>query len=125
MPRRRRGPEEEIQRSCVQWLLVQENLGKLTFFHPANGGFRSKAEAGVFKAMGVRAGVPDLVILYPGGRAGFVEIKAGKGRLTESQMAWRDLLQDMGFGWREVRSLDDLMMAVDEEVGRNEHRRAS
>jgi hypothetical protein len=35
--------------------------------HVPNGGGRSKAEAGIFKAMGVLAGFPDLLVIGPGG----------------------------------------------------------
>jgi hypothetical protein len=33
--------------------------------HVPNGGGRSKAEAGIFKAMGVLAGFPDLLVIGP------------------------------------------------------------
>jgi hypothetical protein len=55
-------PEEALQRSVVGLLAIYENRGLLTYAHVPNGGRRSKAEAGAFKAMGVRAGVPDLLI---------------------------------------------------------------
>jgi hypothetical protein len=32
------------------------------YFHCPNGGKRSKAEGGIFKALGVRAGMPDLIV---------------------------------------------------------------
>lgn len=42
------------QYPCLRWL-----------FHVPNGGSRSKIEGARFKAMGVRAGVSDLLLLYP------------------------------------------------------------
>lgn len=42
------------ERPCLRWL-----------FHVPNGGSRSKIEGARFKAMGVKPGVSDLILLYP------------------------------------------------------------
>jgi hypothetical protein len=56
--------EEQLHRACVAHL--QAALPKPWFFwHTANGGGRSKAEAGILKAMGVLAGMPDLFVMGP------------------------------------------------------------
>jgi hypothetical protein len=34
------------------------------YFHPANGGYRRPVEAAIMKALGVRAGVSDLIFLH-------------------------------------------------------------
>ena len=52
--------EEAVQRAVAAHLHALGRLD-LVWFHPANGGARNKAEAGRFRAMGVRAGVPDLM----------------------------------------------------------------
>lgn len=57
-------PEENLHRACVQYL--QAALPKPWFCaHVPNGGGRSKAEAGILKAMGVLAGMPDLLVFGP------------------------------------------------------------
>ena len=57
-------PEERVQRELVAYL--RANLPKpWLVFHVPNGGGRSKAEAGILKAMGVLAGVPDLLVIGP------------------------------------------------------------
>ncbi len=55
--------EEGIQRAVAQYLdmCLPEDA---VWWHTPNGGARSKAEAGAFKAQGVKAGVPDVVIVY-------------------------------------------------------------
>ncbi len=73
MTGRRRHPEQQLQRAVVEYLRIMENMRKLAFFHPANGGGRTRTEAAIFKGLGVRPGVPDLVLLLPDGRAAFVE----------------------------------------------------
>lgn len=57
--------EEKLQRQLVAYLRAALPAAWIVF-HPANGGGRSKAEAGILKAMGVLAGVPDLFVIGPG-----------------------------------------------------------
>ena len=106
-PKRNR-PEQAIQKAVIQYLMILENLGELTFFHVPNGGRRSKTEGGIFKAMGVKPGVADLVILLPGGRTAFIEIKAGKGRLSPAQKAFRNTAEVLGFPFAECRAVDEV-----------------
>jgi hypothetical protein len=75
--------ESKIQKTIVRHLQLC-GVPDLVWFHPANGGARSKAEAGRFRAEGVVAGIPDLVLLHKG-RAYFLELKATKGRLSDAQ----------------------------------------
>lgn len=57
-------PEEALHKACVAYL--RSALPKPWFcFHCANGGGRSKAEAGILKAMGVLAGMPDVFVMGP------------------------------------------------------------
>lgn len=69
-------PEEIVQRACVTLLQTIENLTRrLSFFHIPNQLLRTMVLRVVYAALGVRAGVPDLVILMEGGRIIFVELK--------------------------------------------------
>ena len=101
-------PEQAIHQAAVQYLRIMENLGELIFFHPPNGGARTKAEGGIFKSLGVRPGVPDLVLLFPGGRCAFIEIKAPKGRLSAAQKAFKNTVEAMGFPFAECRAVDEV-----------------
>lgn len=57
-------PEEALHRAGVAYL--RDALpSPWIVFHVPNGGGRSKAEAGILKAMGVLAGMPDLFVLGP------------------------------------------------------------
>lgn len=72
-----RRPEEILHRRCVDALMGpltkdgsrNRAVGMLPTpwfaFHVPNGGGRSKAEAGILKAMGVLAGMPDLLVFGP------------------------------------------------------------
>ena len=104
-------PEEQIQRAVVSHLKARSMPG-VFFFHPANGGRRTKAEAGIFKALGVRAGVPDLIVVYRAQIFG-LELKADSGRLTPIQ---RQALNDMevaGARTAVARSLDEALVTLE------------
>jgi VRR-NUC domain-containing protein len=82
-PPKRRADEESLHRQVVrflQWALPAD----ATFYHPANGGLRSKVAAARMVGLGVRAGIPDLAIVWKG-RALFIELKAPKGGLSAHQ----------------------------------------
>lgn len=66
------------------------------WFHPPNGESRSARTGGKLKAMGTMAGVADLVIVCPGGRVRFLELKTPKGSLSANQRAFRTLCEFNG-----------------------------
>jgi len=105
-------PEEQLHRACVQLLWVYEAFGRLTFAHCPNGERRDAATGGRLKAMGVRAGVPDLLIWPNGGNHFGVELKAGKGGLSPSQVIWHSTLASMGHRVYIVRTVGELEEAL-------------
>lgn len=55
------------------------------------------------------SGVPDRIVLLPGGRVIFVETKRPKGgRLSKMQEKWRDWLTELGFRYWQIWDPDDL-----------------
>ena len=85
--------EGQEQATLMSWAGMQScvypELGLL--FHIPNGGSRSKAEAGRFKAEGVKAGVPDLFLPVPRGEYHglFIELKRRQGgRVSDEQKDW-------------------------------------
>jgi hypothetical protein len=81
LPRMR---EDAIQAALINHIALRARPG-VKAFHVPNGGKRSKAEAGRFKALGVVRGIPDLVVIADG-RALFLELKATDGRLSPDQV---------------------------------------
>jgi hypothetical protein len=93
--------EDKEQIAYFKWLQLQHpNIFDMAI-HVPNGGKRGKVEASIFKAMGVKKGVPDIVIFMPcGGYHGFmIELKAPKGRPTEEQLDWGERLNERGYCW--------------------------
>lgn len=75
------------------------------WFHPPNGEKRSKSTATKLRAMGVSAGVPDIVMLEP--RRIVVELKKlGVNKPSQEQAEWLAAFERAGFatatcsGWR-------------------------
>lgn len=69
------------------------------------------------------AGVPDRIVLLPGGRVIFVEMKRPKGgRLSDLQKWWAHELLDRGFAYDCIWDEQDLQLFVETELGgdRNE-----
>lgn len=68
---------------------------------------KSKAVAGVSKAMGLQPGVHDLVFCWQGRFIG-VEIKDQKGRVSDAQKAWHAALRAAGGQSYIIRDVADL-----------------
>jgi hypothetical protein len=84
-----RRPEEQLHRAVAQYLAFTSLQGGFWFAHVPNGGARTKAEGGILKSMGVRAGVPDLLVIHQG-RAFWLEVKAppkvlSSGRVSQAK----------------------------------------
>ena len=105
--------EDQEQIALVNWARMQEKRYPelRLLFHIPNGGSRGKAEAGRFRAMGVRPGVPDLCLPVPvGGYHGlYIELKRAKGgRVSAEQREWMDALRELGYcaavcrGWEDA-----------------------
>lgn len=109
-------PEQVLQIAAINYLRLA--LPDCIALHVPNGGKRGKVEAKILKAMGVLAGAPDILIvwgwLHTGmlGGAGWIELKAGKGKLSEAQEEFRDDCKRKGIFWAEARSLYDCERAV-------------
>ena len=92
--------EEAEQIYLFQWAEMRETAypALASMYHIPNGGKRNKAEAGRFKAAGVRAGVPDVCLPYAaGGFIGlYIELKVDKNTATEKQKAWLRRLDAQG-----------------------------
>ena len=67
----------------------------LVYIHVPNGEFREPVEAAIFKGLGVRAGVSDL-LLWHNAKSYALELKAPGGRTTEVQSQFLSDMQRAG-----------------------------
>jgi hypothetical protein len=103
--------EYQEQMVAASWLTKNNIL----FYHIPNGGYRKPQEASKFKAMGVKAGVPDLCI--PISRKGhhglYIELKRVLGgNVSEAQKWWMAELRNQGYDCYEARGAQDLINYV-------------
>ena len=65
-------------------------------------------------------GVPDRILLLPGGRVQFAELKRPKGGKTdEIQMWWKRKLEQMGFTVWHIHTLEDIKRIGEQENARD------
>jgi 5-methylcytosine-specific restriction endonuclease McrA len=107
--------EDAEQSRLIEWSRKQSGewpeLAML--YHAANGGYRTKATSAKMQSLGVKKGVPDLIL--PVSRGGFgamyIEMKVGKNKPTIEQAAWISALKESGnvavvaWGWEQARDL--------------------
>jgi VRR-NUC domain len=97
---------------AVQWL--RWAAPQIVVFHPANGGWRTKAESARFKAMGVLAGTPDLVLILPESRCAFFwEMRTPQGALSDVQKDFVARLEAAGHAWAVIHGIDDARAELD------------
>lgn len=113
-----RHTEEYLQTGCVRWFDYQYSAYRLLLHHSPNGGRRNAREAGRFKAMGTRAGFPDLVLFHPDFATRqiaplFIEFKSDTGRQSESQKDYQQLLTAKGYKYIICRSFDDFKANIE------------
>lgn len=91
--------EEQEQLALVQWL----ELHKIRYTHVPNEGKHKVQYRAKQKRLGVKPGVPDILIfdrppLYPENVGVAIELKRQKGgRVTPEQTAWLEHLKAMGW----------------------------
>lgn len=103
---------------------AQTMIPELAFaFHPPNGGVRAKQTAYRLKQMGVRAGVPDVLIPIP--RSPYIglaiEMKYGKNKPTIHQQQYLEMFSSYGwktavcYDWTHAAALSCQYFSVDPE----------
>lgn len=105
--------ESDLQEVIVKFL----TLRGLKFFHTPNGGYRNPREAAKFKRMGVKAGIPDIIIYStPRKQMGLkgltFELKVGSNKITQHQEQRMEEFKDEGWAVYVVRSLDEAMEII-------------
>ena len=81
--RRTRRLEQQLQKAICEHLTVRARHEVYWWHHPA-GGYRSPAEAAIFKSIGAKPGLPDILLVYQGRLYG-LELKAEGGSLSPTQ----------------------------------------
>ena len=111
--------ELQIHIALVHRLRLQCRPG-VKFWHTANGEKRSPRDAAKLRAMGVLAGVPDLIFVWSeaGGNFGpfpkilFLEIKKVGGRLSPAQSEFGTWCAWNNIPWFTTDNVDDAVLIL-------------
>jgi hypothetical protein len=80
--------ESDIQIEVVDWFKSKQSEYRFRIFSVPNEGQRKVWYLNKLVRMGLKSGVPDLILEFPEGRMVYLEIKAEKGKLSETQQNW-------------------------------------
>ena len=98
---REKRTEDGEQEVVIQWAAIVSHARPelLNLYHVPNEGKRSKAEAARQQRLGLRRGVPDLILDYPKGiyHGLRVEMKVKPNKTTTDQEAWLERLERAGY----------------------------
>jgi hypothetical protein len=103
--------ESKIQQEIVMWFrnnycLKHHNPRNCIFSIPNES--EGKREMMYKKSIGLFPGASDLIILLPG-KCIFVEVKTEKGKQSEKQIEFEQIVLALGFAYLLVRSLNDFI----------------
>lgn len=123
--------EEQEQRAVIEWAHLSRGRlpGLRLLFHVPNGGLRHPVTAQRLKLLGVKPGVPDLVlpVAAHGFHGLYVEMKRSvdrpkkkevRGRLSESQIWWRDQLRAQGYRAEVCYGFEEAKAVLEEYLAR-------
>lgn len=112
--KKRDNPEQRLQMAVADYLALALKPPTIWTAFPAGGGGRVR---GAFlKAMGLKAGWPDIVVMAPWDKFDAyhrslvvgIELKAAKGRLSNAQEGVRSSFVQAGAHWFLARSVDEV-----------------
>jgi len=102
--------EDTLQIQVFEYL----NIMSIFAFHPKNSGKKSIQSAVRDKKLGVKAGVPDIVIIGFDGVTRYIELKTNKGSLNENQKDFKAFCLLNNIPYSLCRSLDDVIIVLKE-----------
>lgn len=108
-------PEKDIQKEVAKRL----DAAGAVWFHPPNEARRSFKLANYLRGQGMKAGVPDVMIIGPqpkhlGYTGAAIELKKlGGGKPSDAQQRWLLNLADAGWYTKVAYGMDEAMSALD------------
>ena len=96
--------ESSFQVKVFNWL-TKHNIYA---FHVPNGFFADNVINVIqMKRQGMRDGVSDLIVIRPGARTFFLELKTETGKQRKEQIMFQTIVEEMGFKYILVRPWKD------------------
>lgn len=103
--------ENKIQAQCYQWFnnnycLKHHNPRLIMFSIPNELAGKNAIATMQAKAMGLKAGVSDTIIILPNGKIIFVEFKDPKGKQSDQQKDFENTVTNLGHEYYLIRSFE-------------------
>ncbi len=115
--RQRRQEEARLQAQCYQWCWNEHPQTRRLLFHVENErSDGNKVDGARRVAMGLVAGVSDLILLMPRGEYHglCIEMKTLVGKQRENQRTWQVLVESQGYKYCLCRSLAQFQEIITE-----------
>ncbi len=105
-------PEQLLGKAVAQYLdlVLEPDTTLWTAINPVPG--KTPATAGLSKAMGLKAGIPDYLIIHAG-KAHFIELKDMSGAFTKSQREMFPRIRKQNIPLATCRSIAEVDLALD------------
>lgn len=103
--------EDRIQAECVKWFIDQFPKLRKSLIHVPNGEKRDKITANKLKAMGVVAGVNDLIFVFRG-RVHWIEMKKPTGKPSPKQKQFHSHLASQLFKTYVIDNVQDFKSLI-------------
>lgn len=100
--------EDQLQASIFQWHWNNKPAERGLLFHCQQKA-RNAIEGNRFKALGVVAGVSDLIYLKPGGKPILMELKTETGTQSQVQKDWETRVKQAGYDYVVIRGLAEAL----------------
>ena len=98
--------EAKIQQQIIlYWNHNFTHLDKCLFAVNNNSG--SRISGAINKALGVKTGISDLILILPNTKILFIEIKTPNGKQSKDQINFESLCKQMGHIYIIIRSLEE------------------
>ena len=111
--------EDEIQKTFVSWLDNHPDYDKIKFSMIPNDTYtESFNQMNRNKAMGLRAGLPDMFLIVTN-HAFFIEFKTHKGIVSDKQKKWHTALNNTNTPCYVCRSVTEAQKIVISYLQRN------
>lgn len=123
--RQRRQEESRLQAQCFQWCWNEHPETRRLLFHVENErSDGNKVDGARRVAMGLVAGVSDLILLMPRGEwhGLCIEMKTLEGRQRDEQKLWQSLVEKQGYRYEIVRTEERFKALITEYLSLPCHR---
>ena len=115
--KKKKQEEARLQAECYQWAWNERPITRKILFHVENERTGSnKIDGARRKAMGLVAGVADLILFIARGtwHGLCIEMKTPDGYQRPEQKEWQSLVEAQGYRYEVIRTKEDFQKLIDE-----------